>query len=648
MTYPRLKTPVTVIIFSLMCIGSPFAQAQSTTQPDACAAYPIKPTPETAGVADVSLLTEYDGPRVIEQDGVVIENKIINGSLKIDGAQNVIVRNSIIYGEGAFYALDITEGAQGVLIEDVEITDAKSAIVYIHNGAGGTLRRVHLHESEGDAMKTTGAQGVLVEASYFAPTIGSAEGAHADGNQTRAGGNNVTFLGNTIDMPIGEKGGPGDPYKSNANFIIQADAGNISNFHIECNWLNGGNYTVYFIQDKNNLGYVNANPRLLHNRFGRAYRFGVLNVDSDVPSPEICGNVWDDTGEAMDINTSTSCTDSVENPAQVSAPVISPGGGAWLEAVDVTLSTLTEDASIYYTLDGSEPTDQSLLYTAPFTVTTVTTVRAIAVRNDLTDSPIVDAVFDIGAFSSEMHWKNVAFAAQDASFTVAFDMTPLTAPIDGITALSAVAASAYTDLAAIVRFNPEGFIDARNGGSYLAEATLRYTAGERYHVRMEVDPVERRYTVAVAPEGGAEVVIAEGYAFRTEQQSVTALQFLSMYTNSGTHRIENVVVTEAPAATDIEQPLTFEAVLGNSYPNPFRDRVHIPYTVKMPGRVYIEVFNQLGQRVHVLVDGEHAPGTYTLTWDGRDAEGRLVSSGVYVFRMKAGQETWVMTGMHVR
>ena len=310
--FSTVKSPISSSVL-LLLLGLAIVlpvQAQSTIA-DACSAYPVKPTPQTTGITNADILTEYAGPHRIEQHDVVIENKIINGSLKIDGANNVVIRNSIIHGQGAFYALDITGNSQNVLIEDVEITDAKSAIVYIHEGSGGTLRRVHLHESEGDAMKTTGAQEVLVEASYFAPTIGSAEGAHADGNQTRSGGNNITFRGNNIDMPVPEKGGPGEPYKSNANFIIQADAGNISNFHIACNWLNGGNYTVYFIQDKNNMGYVNESPKLLYNRFGREYRFGVLRIEDSVPNPEVCGNVWEDTNELMDINTTDACTDGI-------------------------------------------------------------------------------------------------------------------------------------------------------------------------------------------------------------------------------------------------------------------------------------------------------------------------------------------------
>jgi hypothetical protein len=66
-------------------------------------------------------------------------------------------------------------------------------------------------------------------------------------------------------------------------------------------------------------------------------------------------------------------------PAQSAAtPTFSPAGGTYTAAQTVTLSDSTTGASIYYTLDGSTPTNTSTLYSKPFTVSTTTTVNAIA------------------------------------------------------------------------------------------------------------------------------------------------------------------------------------------------------------------------------------------------------------------------------
>lgn len=58
------------------------------------------------------------------------------------------------------------------------------------------------------------------------------------------------------------------------------------------------------------------------------------------------------------------------------------GGTAFLNNTTVTLSSIDEGAKIYYTTDGTEPTDKSTEYTAPFTLNTTTTVKAVAYLND--------------------------------------------------------------------------------------------------------------------------------------------------------------------------------------------------------------------------------------------------------------------------
>ena len=92
-----------------------------------------------------------------------------------------------------------------------------------------------------------------------------------------------------------------------------------------------------------------------------------------------------------------------ENPTQTFTPEInfsgeSLGGNAtFLGAANVTLSTTTADAAIYYTTDGSEPTTSSFLYNAPFDVSATTTVKAFAVAADLDDSAIAEKTVTVVA-----------------------------------------------------------------------------------------------------------------------------------------------------------------------------------------------------------------------------------------------------------
>lgn len=78
---------------------------------------------------------------------------------------------------------------------------------------------------------------------------------------------------------------------------------------------------------------------------------------------------------------------------QVATPVISPESGNFTETQQVTITCETSGATIYYTTDGSTPTTSSTAYSAPFTVSETTTVKAIAVLNGYTDSEVAEATY---------------------------------------------------------------------------------------------------------------------------------------------------------------------------------------------------------------------------------------------------------------
>ncbi|THB69051.1 MAG: hypothetical protein D6B27_01075 [Gammaproteobacteria bacterium] len=82
-------------------------------------------------------------------------------------------------------------------------------------------------------------------------------------------------------------------------------------------------------------------------------------------------------------------------PQYVQNPQFSPIAGTYNSTVNVTLSSDTEDALIYYTLDGSEPDQESTLYTAPFAVSASTSVKAKAYKNDMVASATVMADYII-------------------------------------------------------------------------------------------------------------------------------------------------------------------------------------------------------------------------------------------------------------
>jgi hypothetical protein len=98
-----------------------------------------------------------------------------------------------------------------------------------------------------------------------------------------------------------------------------------------------------------------------------------------------------------------------------------------------------------------------------------------------------------------------------------------------------------------------------------------------------------------------------------------------------------VITSDTTAAVDDAPDATPRVYgLGQNYPNPFGPTTTIRYEMPAKAHVQIAIYNVNGERVRVLVDGAKPPGHYTATWDGRNARGEVVASGVYFYRMTAG------------
>lgn len=82
-------------------------------------------------------------------------------------------------------------------------------------------------------------------------------------------------------------------------------------------------------------------------------------------------------------------------------PTFSPVAGTYTSAQNVTISTTTGDATIYFTTDGTDPTEGSASYSTPISVSSTTTIKAIAVKSGLTNSSIATATYTIVAIENE-------------------------------------------------------------------------------------------------------------------------------------------------------------------------------------------------------------------------------------------------------
>lgn len=79
-----------------------------------------------------------------------------------------------------------------------------------------------------------------------------------------------------------------------------------------------------------------------------------------------------------------------------------------------------------------------------------------------------------------------------------------------------------------------------------------------------------------------------------------------------------------------------EFALEQNYPNPFNPTTQIQFSIPEQANVTLTIYDITGREVSELVNEALGTGTYTATWDGRNANGQLVSSGVYLYRIQAG------------
>ncbi|HPT73002.1 MAG TPA: FlgD immunoglobulin-like domain containing protein, partial [Candidatus Cloacimonadota bacterium] len=74
-------------------------------------------------------------------------------------------------------------------------------------------------------------------------------------------------------------------------------------------------------------------------------------------------------------------------------------------------------------------------------------------------------------------------------------------------------------------------------------------------------------------------------------------------------------------------------------PNPFRQTASIHFMLQRNNSAKFEIFNVKGQHIRTLRPTGTQIGENTVTWDGKDDQGMNVPSGVYICRMKAGNQT---------
>jgi len=115
-------------------------------------------------------------------------------------------------------------------------------------------------------------------------------------------------------------------------------------------------------------------------------------------------------------------------------------------------------------------------------------------------------------------------------------------------------------------------------------------------------------------------------------------QFLVRYQPTGTNAEARPQARATPnsAEASILSPLVFSLA---SYPNPASTGATFRFLLPNAGRAELELFNLAGQRVRHLTSGDLPAGEHSWNWGGEDESGRLLPAGLYLVRLRVGENT---------
>lgn len=98
--------------------------------------------------------------------------------------------------------------------------------------------------------------------------------------------------------------------------------------------------------------------------------------------------------------------------------------------------------------------------------------------------------------------------------------------------------------------------------------------------------------------------------------------------------IDNLEIVNRITSVEARTPELFQLL--QNYPNPFNHSTSIPFSTTTSGEIRLEVFNLRGERIRVLRSGFLTSGFHSARWDGTDDNGKMMASGLYLFRLFSG------------
>jgi len=155
--------------------------------------------------------------------------------------------------------------------------------------------------------------------------------------------------------------------------------------------------------------------------------------------------------------------------------------------------------------------------------------------------------------------------------------------------------------------------------------------------RSKTTPADGSYKIGGLPTGYYKVRASDGckliYYNNKPSSNLADSVFVTMpdsVININFNFLTTAVEDENDQTT--RRPSEFE--LSQNYPNPFNPETKIEYALKKTGHVTLYIYNVLGEKVKTLLDQDQPAGFYQINWDGKNDNGKPISSGIYLYKLE--------------
>lgn len=376
-------------------------------------------------------------------------------------------------------------------------------------------------------------------------------------------------------------------------------------------------------------------------------------------------------------------------PDVVDKPAVSAEEGLYREPFNVYLTTETEETSIYYTLDGSEPTSDDYLYEEFILIDRNTELRAKAFKEGWVPSKTASAQYFV-----IYPPKEVSSSVAGSSVTVSWNepWSPEERRLSDSRRRLA-GHSSYTRNNTLLRNNIEGYNVYRKTGQtdftrmnedliddfeyidrdldsaiYHYYVTAVYELGESSPSQIVVAYLGITAPPVFSPEPGeydtpVQIAITsstEGAAIYYTTDNSEPDRDSYLYDGTPVELIETTTlkaiayfdgwedsevtvgqyIIETTSADEEYQP-EIRTQLYSAYPNPFNPQTTIRFDLRAGGRTKLEIYNITGRKVRTAVDDYLQAGNHSFIWQGDNDRGGKVGSGIYFYRLTAGEYTEV-------